>query len=121
VALDARESSTDRANIGAIPVSSGCSTYGPLGFSASSTDKCAMYDSFYIKSNPENAQLGAKLVFNWVGGFYACGYSRDVGVDVQFVVCRIFTDEFSQVWYKVARDDGPAGCSAIDLYTVPVV
>ncbi|KIM36401.1 hypothetical protein M413DRAFT_449124 [Hebeloma cylindrosporum] len=89
------------ALIGAIPISSGCSTYGPLGFAGSSSDKCAIRDTFGIQSNTENSQLGAKLVFNSVGGFYACGSGLDV-------------------WYKVAAGDGPTGCSPIDLYTVPV-
>ncbi|KIM36402.1 hypothetical protein M413DRAFT_449125 [Hebeloma cylindrosporum] len=89
------------ALIGAIPISSGCTTYGPLGFSGSSTDKCALRDSFAIQSNAENSQLGAKLVFNYEGGFYACGSGLDV-------------------WYKAAPEDGPTGCSAVDLYTVPV-
>ena len=40
-------------------------------------------------------------------------------VDVQFV-CRIFTDDCFQVWYKVAPADGESNCSAINLWTVPV-
>ncbi|KAF8800740.1 hypothetical protein BYT27DRAFT_7015024, partial [Phlegmacium glaucopus] len=95
-------SSTYRPVIGAIPLSTGCTTYGSFGFvQGSSSDKCALYDSFQIQSNTQNSQLGAKLVFNYVGGFYACGSGQDV-------------------WYKVNPGDGPSGCSAIDLYTVPV-
>ncbi len=90
--------STQRANIGAILGSTGCSTYGQLGFvTGSSSDKCAKYNSFQIQSDTENSQLGAQLTFNYVGGFYACGSGKDVGVDVHFVDCRIFTDNFSGV------------------------
>jgi len=101
VALDSTESSTDRGLIGAVPESSGCTAYGPLGFSSSSSDKCAIYNGFELQSDTENSQLGAALVFNFVGGFYACG-SGDVV-------------------YKDTATDGPSGCSPIDLYTVPVV
>ena len=122
VALDSTQSSTVRGNIGAIPVSSGCSTYGQLGFSASSSDNCAVFDTFNIQSNAEDSQLGAQLVFNFAGGFYACGSGQDVSVDVQFVVCRVFADDLFQVWYQADATDGPPGlqCSPINLYTVPV-
>ncbi|KAF8804921.1 hypothetical protein BYT27DRAFT_7225108 [Phlegmacium glaucopus] len=94
---------TYRPVIDAVSVSADCSTYGSLGFvQGSSTDKCALYDSFHIQSDTENSQLGAKLVFNFAGGFYVCGSSHDV-------------------WYKVNREDGPSECSLLDLYTVPVV
>ncbi|KAJ2929931.1 hypothetical protein H1R20_g7183, partial [Candolleomyces eurysporus] len=53
-------------------------------------------------SNPENSQLGAKVTFNWVGGFYVCGTNKEV-------------------YYKVNSADGPTGCTPIDLYTLPVV
>jgi len=103
VALDATESSTDRGNIGAVPLSSGCSTYGQLGFSGSSSDKCAQFNTFNIQSNSQNSQLGAFLVFNFVGGFYACGSGQDV-------------------WYIENPANSPPGisCSPISLYTVPV-
>lgn len=79
-ALDpAGTTTTYRPLIGSLLGSSGCSTYGPLGFTqGSSSNKCARYDSFQIQSNNENSQLGAKLVFNFEGGFYACESSRDV-------------------------------------------
>ena len=86
VALDSTQSSTDRGNIGAVPLSSGCSTYGQLGFSPSSSDKCANYNTFNIQSDTENSQLGAFLVFNFVGGFYACGSGNDVCVAINCVV-----------------------------------
>ena len=66
------------ALIGAIPSSGGCTTYGQLGFFGSSSNKCSLRDTFGIQSNTENSQLGAKLVFNSVGGFYACGSGLDV-------------------------------------------
>ncbi|KAF9443866.1 hypothetical protein P691DRAFT_808208, partial [Macrolepiota fuliginosa MF-IS2] len=70
---------TQRPLIGSIPISAGCSTYGPLGFTGgSSSDKCAQYNTFSIQSDGENSQLGAQLVFNSVGGFYACGSGQDV-------------------------------------------
>ena len=56
-----------------------------------------MFNTFGIQSDTENSQLGAQLTFNYVGGFYACGSGQDVGVDVQLVVRRIFTDDFSGV------------------------
>ncbi|KDR71543.1 hypothetical protein GALMADRAFT_102529 [Galerina marginata CBS 339.88] len=94
---------TYRPLIGSVLGSTGCSTYGSLGFvQGSSSDKCARYDGFQIQSNTENSQLGAMLVVNYVGGFYACGSGQDV-------------------WYKLAAGDGPTGCSPISLYTVPVV
>ncbi|KAH9475104.1 hypothetical protein JR316_0012215 [Psilocybe cubensis] len=81
---------------------SGCSTYGQLGFvQGASSNKCARYDGFQIQSNIENSQLGAQLVINYVGGFYACGDGKDV-------------------WYKLSPGDGPSDCSPITLYTVPV-
>ncbi|KAJ3502687.1 hypothetical protein NLJ89_g8770 [Agrocybe chaxingu] len=44
--------------------STGCTTYGPLGFfPGPSTNKCARYEYFGIQSNIENSQLGAKLVW----------------------------------------------------------
>lgn len=83
--------------------STGCSTYGPLGFiQQSSSNKCSRFDTFQLQSNTENGQLGARLVFNFIGGFYACGTGRDV-------------------WYKVSPEDGPSNCSPVILHTVPVV
>ncbi|CAA7266672.1 unnamed protein product [Cyclocybe aegerita] len=82
--------------------STGCTTYGGIKFiPGPSTNKCGRYEYFQIQSNTENSQLGAKLVFNYVGGFYACGSGQDV-------------------WYKVDAADGPTECSPIELYTVPV-
>ena len=72
------------ALIAAIPISE-CSTYGQLGFAGSTSDKCALRDTFGIQSNTENSQLGAKLVFNSVGGFYACGSGLDVSFLFVFV------------------------------------
>ncbi|KAF8641746.1 hypothetical protein AX16_009823 [Volvariella volvacea WC 439] len=81
------------------PPMGACATYGALGFvQGTSTNKCARYDSFYIQSNPENAQLGARLTFNWQGAFYACSGAR--------------------VYYKLAPGDGPQGCDPISLWTV---
>ena len=68
------------ALIGAIPTSGGCSTYGQLGFTSSSSDKCSLRNTFGIQSDTENSQLGAQLVFNYVGGFYACGSGLDVSL-----------------------------------------
>lgn len=60
-------------------MSTGCSTYGQFGFtSGSSSNKCALYNTFSIQSNSQNSQLGAKLSFNGVGGFYTCGTTLDV-------------------------------------------
>jgi hypothetical protein len=62
-------------------IANGCSTYGSLAFvEGSSSNKCARSSSFYIQSDQENSQLGAKLVFNWVGGFFACGSGLDVSL-----------------------------------------
>lgn len=55
------------------PSSTGCTTYGGLGFvQGSSSNKCASYSGFQIQSNNENSQLGAQLVVNFQGGFYEC-------------------------------------------------
>ncbi|XP_006456403.1 hypothetical protein AGABI2DRAFT_195536, partial [Agaricus bisporus var. bisporus H97] len=95
--------SPQRPLIGSLLNSTGCSEYGSLGFTeGSSTNKCARYNSFHIQSNPENAQLGARLSFNYFGQFYACGSGGDV-------------------WYKTTSSEGPGDCTAIDLYTVPVI
>ena len=80
---------TQPAVIAAIPESD-CTTYGQLGFVTDSSDYCAMYNTFSIQSDTESSELGSQLAFNSVGGFYACGSGQDVGVDVRFVVCRIF-------------------------------
>lgn len=94
--------STYRPYISGIPTASGCTDYGPLGFiQGSGTDKCAVFNSFQIQSDTENSQLGAKLVFNFQGGFHACGAGRDI-------------------WYKVSPNDGPSDCHEVDLYTIPV-
>jgi hypothetical protein len=93
---------TQRAVLGSIPLSTGCTEYGPFGFvGGSSSDKCAKYSPFAIQSDPENSQLGARLTFNSTGQFYACGSGEDV-------------------YYKTDPSQGPQDCTAIDLYTVPV-
>ena len=63
----------DRVLIGSQPFTLGCTSYGQLGTSTSSSDYCAQYNSFEIQSDTENSQLVAFLVFNYVDGFYACG------------------------------------------------
>jgi len=74
-----------RPNIGSVLGSTGCSTYGPLGFvQGSSSNKCARYETFQYQANPENSQLGSRLVFNWVGGFYSCGSGKDVSAIYYF-------------------------------------
>jgi len=95
---------TLQPNIGAIPQGPvGCTTFGPLGFATESTTyQCAKFSKFTIHSHEKNSQLGAKLVFNNKGDFYACG-------------------DYQEVWYKVSPEDGPIDCSPINLYTVPVV
>ncbi|KAF8326939.1 hypothetical protein F5887DRAFT_1164314 [Amanita rubescens] len=96
------DTNTQRPLISGDPVSTGCTTYGPLGFvQGSSTNKCALFDAFQIQPDTENSQLGAGLTFNYVGGFYACGSGQDV-------------------WYKVHPEDGPSDCTSITLWTVPV-
>lgn len=98
----AGSSNTYHPFISSISTSSGCSTFGPLGFTQQSkTGACALYDSFQIQSDTESSQLGAKLVFNYQGGFYSCSASQDI-------------------WYKVSPVDGPSDCSEVDLYTIPV-
>ncbi|KAF8889413.1 hypothetical protein CPB84DRAFT_1447297 [Gymnopilus junonius] len=80
----------------------GCQKFGALGYSGgSNTNKCASFGGFQLQSNTQDSQLGAQLVFNYVGGFYSCTSG-------------------SQVWYKINPDDGPTGCQPIILYTVPV-
>jgi hypothetical protein len=122
--LDSTESSTEQGFIAAALISAGdCSTYGPLGFGSSTgTDKCGTFGTFGLQSDSENSQLGAALTFNSVGGFYACGSGQDVRYDFFFFLPReaTCTDSVFQVWYKVNAGDGPTGCSAINLYTVPV-
>lgn len=57
----------------------GCSKSGALSFVlGGSSNKCAKYGNFQIQSFVENAQLGAKLVVDYTGGFYACGSNWDV-------------------------------------------
>jgi len=96
VALDpAGTSNNYRTLIGSVLGSTGCSTYGALGFTqGSSSNKCARYDTFQIQSNTENSQLGAKMVFNYEGGFYACTASKDVSQS--FCQCgSVIFNEFS--------------------------
>ena len=73
--LYALSSSTSpyRVLISLSPSSTGCTTYGGLGFvQDSSSNKCASYSGFQIQSNGQNSQLGAQLVVNFQGGFYEC-------------------------------------------------
>ncbi|PPQ97693.1 hypothetical protein CVT26_001876 [Gymnopilus dilepis] len=80
-----------------------CSADGAIVFlQGSSSNKCAKRQGFQIQSDTENSQLGAQLVFNFVGGFYACGSNQ-------------------AIWYKVNAADAPSDCSPVSLYTVPVV
>lgn len=82
---------------------SGCTNFGPLGFvQGSTTNKCALFESFQIQSDAENSQLGARLVFNFEGGFFVCGAGQDI-------------------WYKASPIDGPSDCNRIELYTTPVI
>ena len=56
-----------------------CAKSGALVFvQGSSTNKCASYSSFQIQSDTQNSQLGAQLVFNYVGGFYSCSNGQEV-------------------------------------------
>lgn len=73
-----------RPFINTIPAANGCSKSGPLGFTLGSTNKCAKYGNFQIQSFGENSQLGAKLVVDYTGGFYACGSNS---FDVGFSLC----------------------------------
>lgn len=62
-----------------------CTTYGEFGvIGGTNTNKCASYGTLGLSSNQENSQLGAKLVFNWAGGFYACGATKAVSWDIQY-------------------------------------
>ncbi|KAF8884645.1 GPI-anchored small secreted protein [Infundibulicybe gibba] len=95
-------SPTFRPLINSVLTGNGCTPGGSLIFvQGFGSNKCARSGNFWIHSNEENSQLGANLVQNWVGGFYACGTSLDVR-------------------YEVSPADVPAGCTAVDLYTVPV-
>jgi hypothetical protein len=99
----AGSTNTYKPYISAAPDVSGCTDFGPLGFvQGSSSNKCALFENFQIQSDTENSQLGAKLVFNYQGGFFVCGASQDI-------------------WYKASPDQGPSDCSSIDLYTIPVI
>lgn len=81
---------------------SDCTTFGQLSFiQGSTTNKCAQFTGFELQSDSENSQLGAQLVVNFVGGFYACAGNA--------------------VYYKLNPTDGPSGCSPVSLYTVPVI
>ncbi|KAF8800741.1 GPI-anchored small secreted protein [Phlegmacium glaucopus] len=99
-------SSTYQPIIVASPTVTGCTTYGILRFlqGGGYSFGCPEFDSprFQLEPNNETSPLGAKLVFGFSGEFYACGISQDI-------------------WYKERLEDGPPDCSAIDLYTVPVV
>lgn len=56
-----------------------CAKSGALAFvQGGSTNKCASYSSFQIQSDTQNSQLGAQLVFNYVGGFYLCSNGQEV-------------------------------------------
>ncbi|KAJ2925994.1 hypothetical protein H1R20_g11103, partial [Candolleomyces eurysporus] len=104
-ALDKSGSPTYHPFLNTSPGEGGsCTTFGQLGYSGLgySTNKCASFSWFQIQSNPENSQLGAKLTYNYVGGFYSCGPDENI-------------------WYKQNAHDGPQNCSPVDLYTVPVL
>ena len=64
-----------RVLIGSQLFALGCTSFGQLGSSSSSSDYFAQYK---IQSDTENSQLRAFLVFNYVGGFYGCGSGQDV-------------------------------------------
>ncbi|KAG8969906.1 hypothetical protein FRC03_000152 [Tulasnella sp. 419] len=50
-----------------------CGPNGPLNFlTGSSSNKCATSTGFSLASYNQNSQLGAQLVFNNAGTFYAC-------------------------------------------------
>jgi hypothetical protein len=68
-----------RPLINSAQISTGCETFGALVFvQGSSTNKCARSTSFQIQSNGQDSQLGAELVFNFVGGFYSCNSGQEV-------------------------------------------
>ncbi|KAF8889418.1 hypothetical protein CPB84DRAFT_1849367 [Gymnopilus junonius] len=80
-----------------------CSPDGAIVFvQGSSSNKCSRTQGFEIQSDTEDSQLGSQLVFNFVGGFYACGNDQ-------------------AVWYEANATDAPSGCLPISLYTIPVV
>ncbi|KAF4622068.1 hypothetical protein D9613_009581 [Agrocybe pediades] len=71
-----------RPLINTLPGADGCQTFGALTFvQGTSTNKCASYNTFLIQSNAEDSQLGSELVFDSVGGFYACGGGQEVRDD----------------------------------------
>ncbi|TFK21050.1 hypothetical protein FA15DRAFT_646159 [Coprinopsis marcescibilis] len=81
-----------------------CATFGRVGYligGTSSTNKCASYEMFGLRSYEKNAQLGAELVFRWAGGFWSCG------------------DE-EEIWYRKVEGEGPTNCYPVKLWTVPV-
>lgn len=70
---------TYRPLINTVQDANGCQNFGALAFvQGTSTNKCASYSSFQIQSDGQNGQLGAELVFNYVGGFYACSSGQEV-------------------------------------------
>ncbi|KAG8962669.1 hypothetical protein FRC03_003922 [Tulasnella sp. 419] len=83
--------------------SSGCGTDGQFkfiyGHGGGTTNKCAKFTQFGLQSYHLNSQLGAKLVHNWTGGFYAC----NGGAIIKYGVNPV------------------SGCTPVDLYTVPAV
>lgn len=79
VTVNSTRDAQDTVYIGAVTTPSGCTTYGPLSFTLKDgRDDCSNENSFNIRPDEENKQLGAYLVFNFVGGFYACGSEKDV-------------------------------------------
>ncbi|KAG8928383.1 hypothetical protein FRC02_006994 [Tulasnella sp. 418] len=72
--LDINDPSAWFATVDFIQVSSGsCSVDGPIKIiPGTSSNKCAKNFNFNLSSYEQNSQLGAKLVFNWAGGFYGC-------------------------------------------------
>jgi len=68
-----------RPLINTLPGPNGCQTFGALTFvQGSSTNKCGSFNTFQIQSNSQDSQLGSELVFNFVGGFYACNGGQEV-------------------------------------------
>ena len=71
------------------PSPQGCTTYGQLGYSTSQSSYCAEYNGFEIQSDIHNSQLGASLVFNYVGNFYSCGSNAEVRRNFSLNICYI--------------------------------
>ncbi|KAG8931199.1 hypothetical protein FRC02_003095 [Tulasnella sp. 418] len=80
----------------------GCSVDGPVNiFAGSSSNKCARASPFALTSYDQNAQLGARAIWNWdwTGSFFACS-----GGSVRYSTTSTLS-----------------GCTPIKLWTVPAV